>query len=80
MNRKTCHECQRLRWELDEVVHKRFRLEEGLRHAKLRQDDDQVRALEVLLGYLADERVRLNSVLIEHEAQGHPQAGRGHTG
>jgi hypothetical protein len=55
---ETCHECERLRREFDEAVQKAFRLEERLRHGKDCQDNEQAKALEVLLGYLADEMFR----------------------
>jgi Mn-dependent DtxR family transcriptional regulator len=77
MNRKTCRECERLRREFDEAVHKSFRLEERLRHAKIRHDNEQAKALAGRLAHLADERMRFYRLLIEHEAQGHPTARGG---
>jgi hypothetical protein len=76
----TCPECERLRREFDEAVQKTFRLEERLRHAKDRQDNAQAKALEVLLAYLAEEMFRLDGLSIEHEAQAHREARRGHAG
>jgi hypothetical protein len=37
------------------------------------QDRELVRTLAVRLAHLADERVRFNRLLIEHEAQGQPE-------
>jgi len=70
-------ECERLRREFDEAVQKTFRLEERLRHAKDCQDRELVRTLAVRLAHLADERVRFNRLLIEHEAQGQPETRGG---
>jgi len=71
MLRETCQECERLRREFDEAIHKTFRLEERLRHAKVRHDNEQAKALAGRLAHLADERARFNRLLIEHEGQGH---------
>ena len=75
MLRETCQECESLRREFDEAVQKTFRVEERLRHAKVRHDNEQAKALAGRLAYLADERARFNRLLIEHEAQGHPERG-----
>ena len=77
---ETCQECERLRREFDEAVQKTFRLEERLRHAKLRHDNEQAKALAGRLVHLADERMRFYRLLIEHEAQAHSEARRGHIG
>jgi hypothetical protein len=68
---------QRLRREFDEVTHKTFRLEERLRHAKDCQDQPQVKALAGRLAHLADERMHFYRLLIEHEAQAHPEGWSG---
>ena len=39
--------------------------------------DEQVEALAGRLAYLAEEMFRFNRLLIEHEAQGHPEARGG---
>jgi hypothetical protein len=80
MLRETCQECERLRREFDEAIHKTFRLEERLRHAKVRQDHEQAKALAGRLAHLADERMRFYRLLIEHEAEAHSEARRGHAG
>jgi hypothetical protein len=74
---ETCQECERLRREFDEAVQKTFRLKERLWHAKDCQDHALAKALAVRLAHLADERVRFNRLLTEHEAQGHPEARGG---
>jgi len=74
MLRDTCQECERLLREFDEIVQKSFRVEERLRLAKNCHYHALAKDLAVRLAHFADERVRLNSLLIEHEAQGHPSA------
>ena len=49
----TCQECERLRREFDEAVQKTFRLDERLRHAKVRHDNEQAKALVRRLAHLA---------------------------
>lgn len=71
---ETCQECERLRREFDEAAHKTFRFEERVRHAKDCQDHEQVEAVAGRLAHLAEEMGRLNRLLIEHEAQGHPES------
>ena len=68
---ETCQECERLRREFDEAVHKSFRLEERLRHAKIRHDNEQVKALTERLASLADSQTRLGQALSEHIGQSH---------
>jgi transposase len=70
MLRDTCQECERLLREFDEIVQKSFRVEERLRLAKNCHYHALAKDLAVRLAHFADERVRLNSLLIEHEAQG----------
>lgn len=68
---KTCPECNRLWAKYSEVIQKSFRLEERLSQAKLRQDDEQVKALTVRLATLADSQMRLGQALTEHVGQAH---------
>ena|SRR5579864_45258 len=63
MLRETCQECERLRREFDEAVQKTLRLEERLRHARDCQDHEQVEALAGRLAFLAEEMLRINSLL-----------------
>lgn len=71
MLRETCQECERLRREFDEAVQKTFRLEERLRHAKVRHDNEQVKPLTERLASLADSQARLGQALAEHVGQAH---------
>jgi hypothetical protein len=77
MLRETCQECERLLRDFDEIVEKTFRVEERLRHAKDCHYHALAKYLAVRLTHLADERVRFDRLLIEHEAQGHPEARGG---
>jgi hypothetical protein len=71
MLNKTCLECNRLWGEYSNVIQKTFRLEERLSYAKLRQDDEQVKALTARLASLANSQTRLGQALTEHEGQAH---------
>jgi hypothetical protein len=77
MLRETCQECERLRREFDEIVQTTFRVEERLRHAKDCHYHALAKNLAVRLAHLADERVRFNRLLIEHEAQAHTEGWSG---
>ena len=68
---KNCQECERLWAEYSEVIQKAFRLEERLSKAKLRQNDEQVKALTGRLASLADSQTRLGQALTEHVGQAH---------
>ena len=68
---KNCPECERLWTEYSEVIRKTFRLEERLSKAKLRQDDEQVKALPSRLASLADSQTRLGQALTENIGQAH---------
>ena len=59
----TCPECNRPWQEYSEMIQKTFRLEERLSHAKLYEDDVQVKALTARLTHLADEQTRLGQAL-----------------
>jgi hypothetical protein len=71
LNPETCPECNRLRQEYSEVTEKRFLLEQRLKRAELRQDDEQVKAVGAMLASVADTQRRLSQALTEHVAQAH---------
>ena len=68
---KTCSECNRLWAEYSEVIQKTFRLEERRSSAKLRQDNEQMKALTGRLASLAESQTRLGQALTEHVGQAH---------
>jgi hypothetical protein len=65
---KTCEECERLWREHGEVTHRNFRLEERLRRAEDRQDDELVRALSAKLATHSAARTRTDAGVLGSDA------------
>jgi hypothetical protein len=70
-----CKECDRFWREHSEVSHRSFRLEERLRNAELRQDNDLANALARRLVSLMEDQNRTSEAFVEHQAKAHPQKG-----
>jgi hypothetical protein len=71
LNPETCPECNRLRQELSEITEKIFLLEQRLRRAELREDEEQVKAVSGSLTSLVDAQRRLSQEMTEHIGQAH---------
>lgn len=66
-----CPECDRLWHELGEIAHRNFHLEERIRTASTRQDNELAMALGEKLADLVQEQSRIYKVLTQHEATDH---------
>jgi hypothetical protein len=75
MSAQRCPECDRLWREHSEVTQRSFRLEQRLRRAELRQDQDLVQMLVARLASLMQEQNRTSEAFVEHQAKDHPQKG-----
>jgi len=71
LNPEICPECNRLQREQNEVTERSFLLEQRLKRAELRQDDEQVKAIGAMLASVADTQRRLSQALTEHVGQTH---------